>query len=69
MRAKQGGAIGVFGGQLVVTPAKKALLNPNLVIDPANGTRVEFLRDLPHEYGPIRINAFVQSDPPRVCTG
>ena len=65
LRLKKGDVLGVFGGQLVLMPAKNVPLNPELLLDPANGTAVRILRDL----GPIRVSAFARNVPVRVCTG
>ena len=64
-RLRKGDQLGVFGGQLVLTPAMNVPLNPQLLLDPANGSSVRILRDL----GPVRIEAFQKGDKPRACTG
>jgi hypothetical protein len=65
LRPKKGDELGVFGGQLVLTPATNARLNPQLLLDPANGSSVRILRDFDY---PVRIEAFQKTDVPRVCT-
>ena len=59
----KGEIIGVHGGQMVFTPAKTVPLNPNLLLDPVNGTAVEVLRTL----GRVQVSVFQKGQLTRVC--